>query len=127
MPRTLQVFSIALVGALAAGCADAPSVARPANSGRPTGPIPPYTVRAAELDESSGPKLAEALRGIDGVESVELDVKARKAKVQTKADRFLYEPQVQAAFASASVELTSFEAPSEAFVTVYVVDAAGGG
>jgi len=123
MSRTLPALSAALLGALVTGCASEPSV----SSARPTGTIPPYTVHATELDETSGPRLATALRAIDGVEDVEIDLESRRANVQTKAGLFLYEPQVRAAFSSASVEFGSFDPPSEALVTVYVVQAAGGG
>jgi len=127
MSRILHVFAATLLGALAAGCAGRPSTSLPASPLRPTGPIPPYIVHAAELDGTSGPRLAKALRAIDGVEGVELDLEMRKATIQTKTGLFLYEPQVRAAFTSAQVDLASFHPPSEALVTVYVVQAAGGG
>ena len=127
MTRNLHVFSAVLLGAIIASCAGEPSASGPVSSVRPTGPIPPYTVQAAELDETSGPRLAKALRAIDGVEDVELDLEARRANVQTRSGLFLYEPQVRAAFSSANVEFASFQPPSEALVTVYVVEAGGGG
>ena len=125
--RHLSLSSVALLGALAAGCAGEPPAAVRDDSVRPTGTIPPYVAHAAELDDSGGSRLETALRAIDGVEGVEVELEARRASVEMTEGVFLYDAQVRAAFAAADVEFGSFQPPAEALVTVYVVEAAGGG
>ena len=129
MPKILSssLFALGLVGGVFVGCAGEPSSRQSSDAARSTDPIPPYSVRVEGLDESSGARLVTALAAIEGVGGAELDLETSAVSVQTKAGAYLYEPQVRAAVASAEVQLAAFEAPSEALVTVYVVEVEGGG